>query len=211
MNRRGQVALFVLIGVALLLLILLLLFRNSLFGASVENTLDVQHTSQVQSFIAGCGDASLEKLIRQAGANGGYLDTSRLRHGPFTWESDVVDFPPQEVPYWSHLKQCSESEAGCEATEQPPLCKQGAPCPIKIILPNTAPSIQEQLEQALPAEVESCLDGFKALARLDHELVEQVRLVHAFTPSAAFRAVSRSPSSRAAVISSSKARAGLTW
>jgi hypothetical protein len=164
MSRRGQIALFVIVGLVLLLIVLLLLFRNSLFGVNIQNTLEAQRTSQVQSFVAGCADASLEKLIRQAGANGGYLDTSKLHHGPFTWESDVVDFPPQEVPYWSHLKQCSESAAGCEATEQPPLCKQGAPCPVKIVLPNQAPSVQEQLEQALPGEVATCLDGFKALA-----------------------------------------------
>ncbi len=160
MNRRGQIALFVLIGLAILIAILLAVFWKRLFPVEIDS-LQAQKVAPVQELVASCTSSALEQLLRRAGANGGYLDTSHLRHSGKAHESETILFPPQDVPYWSHLKPCSTSALGCEASAQPPLCKTGSSsCPIGSIGEH---SVQEQLERALPVEIETCLNGFLAV------------------------------------------------
>ncbi len=159
--RRGQIALYVVIGVVLLLLILILFLLTRSPDSDIA-TPEVRAVAPVSEFIASCTEVSLERLLRTAGANGGFLETNHLRRSPRAYDAEVVAFPPQVVPYWSHVKPCGNI-LGCEASEQPPLCKRGAPCPITVIVQNDHPSLQEQLEAALPIELEACLNDFENL------------------------------------------------
>ena len=161
--RRAQVTLFVLLGLALLIIILLgfFLLRPQLRLSEADR----ERVAPVTSLVEQCLSDRLEQLLRTAGANGGHLNTSTLRHSPLTWSSDTVPFAPQDVAYWSHVVTCPESDLGCEASAQPPLCKRGSPCPLKVDDRLTkGKSIQEQLEQALPGTVDECLDDFSAVS-----------------------------------------------
>ncbi len=153
--RKGQVALFVLLGLVLVLLLLLLLFLRP------KPELEVAGESRVpvvSDAVERCVALNLESLLRQAGANGGLLDPSRLRRSPQSWRAEAVEFPPQVVPYWSHVEECASSEVGCESSEQPPLCAPTRPCPVTVSLPQRRPSLQEQLEARLPEAVGACID-----------------------------------------------------
>ncbi len=158
LRTRGQVALFVVIGlVALILILLLLFFRRPQTTAQQSATV-----APVDQLVTDCVSQALEQLLRQAGGNGGYLDTSRLLHSPDPQQGDTVQFPPQDVPYWSHVKRCGQSTLGCAASEQPPLCKDGAStCPFDSFGKD---SVQEQVEDALPAATLRCLDNFTLLS-----------------------------------------------
>lgn len=159
--RKGQIALFVVIGLVLVIIIALFFLLHKAPDQELTGV-NKEAFAPVNDLITSCTEASLERLVRKAGANGGYLDTSSLHYSPKTQESDLVSFPPQRVPYWSHLKPCNNI-LGCEATEQPPLCRQNSPCPLSLSWHSTAPSIQEQLEAALPGEVDRCLRDFDAV------------------------------------------------
>ncbi len=153
-RRRGQVTLFIIIGLALLLA-LILFFTLKPSRHVTESRVGVVPIGQL---VDDCTAQSLEHLLRRAGANGGYLDTSTLAHAGVPWNSATVGFPPQDVALWSHVKPC-ENALGCEASEQPPLCT-GADCPLQLSFNNDRPSLQEQLEKALPGAVLTCLDNF---------------------------------------------------
>jgi len=158
--RRGQITLFILIGLVVLLFLLLFLHLHM----RVENTIEPVRIAPVEHLVRQCTADSLEHLLRRLGANGGLLNTSRLRHRPNAWESDTVSFPPQDVPYWSHVRPCSQNALGCEASAQPPLCKQGSSCPLTINTPYlSGPSVQEQLEEALPDAVRRCVANFSSI------------------------------------------------
>lgn len=157
--KRGQLSLFVIIGLVLLLVLLLFFVLHHTSSASLEK----QRVSPVENLVHGCLDASLERLLRTIGANGGYLDTSTLPHSGEPWDSSTVSFPPQDVALWSHVRPCHEDARGCEASEQPPLCKPGVQCPITVAFNNDRPSIQEELEKALPGAVEQCVNNFKSV------------------------------------------------
>jgi hypothetical protein len=156
--RRAQTTIFVILGIALLIIVALFLLRTRV--STSEHSLDAARAAPVRALVTSCAEQSLENLLRRAGANGGYLDTSKLRHAYLATDSDIVSFPPQEVAYWSHLRPCQESELGCEASEQPPLCKSGV-CPVNSFGAN---SLQQQLETALPAEVERCIENFRLVS-----------------------------------------------
>jgi len=151
--RRGQVTLFIVIGLALLIGVLLFLLLRPAYHIE-ESRVGVVPVGQL---IDDCTTQSLERLLRIAGANGGYLDTSGLRHAGLPWEGDTVPFPPQDVALWSHVKPCS-NPLGCEASEQPPLCTHD--CPLQLSFNTDRTSVQEQIEQALPGTVIACLDNF---------------------------------------------------
>jgi hypothetical protein len=161
--RRGQVTIFVIVGIALLLLVLLYLFRTTQFEPDVAGG---EGAAVIEGMVSSCTEESLERLLRTAGANGGHLDISHLRRSANAWEADLVEFPPQTVPYWTHLRPCPNSELGCEASAQPPLCKMGSSCPLASY---GEKSLQEQLELALPGELLDCLDNFNRLAEYEIE------------------------------------------
>jgi len=158
-SRHGQLTLFIILGIVLLLGILFLFYFRGLGGE--KDDLDAKSIAPVNSLVVNCLGSSLEELLRRAGANGGYLDTSSLHHDVRVERSDTVPFEPQDVPYWSHVKPCSSNPLGCEASEQPPLCEQGSrSCPVDSF---GRESVQGQIEEALPADVQRCLDNFALL------------------------------------------------
>lgn len=153
--KRGQITIFVIVGIILLLVVILLLtFRFT----NKAPELSPEEVAQISGFVESCSDDALERLLRQIGSSGGHLSTIGFRHHPNPWENDVVLMPAQEVVYWSHLKECSQSEIGCESSEQPALCSR-QPC----AGPVGFGSIQSQLEEALPQEIMACLDDFSLL------------------------------------------------
>ena len=75
MNKRGQVTIFVIIGIVLIILILLIIFlRNKVYigTASTEN-LEAQFP-QIQQHIEECLIEVAEPRIRQMGLQGGFID-----------------------------------------------------------------------------------------------------------------------------------------
>jgi len=159
--KRAQVTIFVIVGLVILLLLLLFLLRRK---TDIDPGIaDTESAGAIKGMVAGCVEDALERLLRRAGGNGGHLDVSHLRQSGNAWEADLVSFPPQKVPYWTHLRPCPGSVLGCEASAQPSLCKMGSGCPLGSY---GEKSLQEQLELALPEEILDCLADFSSVSEL---------------------------------------------
>lgn len=159
--KRGQITIFVILGIVILFLLLIFLLRR---GNDVTPEFNnAESASAIRGLVSDCVGESLERLLRRAGANGGQLDISHLHQSANAWESDLVLFPPQKVPYWTHLRPCPGSDLGCEDSAQPPLCKLGSGCPLGSY---GEKSLQEQLEIALPGELLQCLNAFESVSQL---------------------------------------------
>lgn len=153
---------FVILGLVIIIAaaIFILMKNKSVIVPEQEITANI---APVNNFVEDCIDKELELLIREAGANGGYItELNYLSKGGYAdYNSNYISFEPQRVAYWHHFKPCKESSVGCISSEQPPLCKEGTQsCPLQSFGER---SIQEQIELALPGRLTECLNNFARL------------------------------------------------
>lgn len=154
--RKGQLTIIVIIGIALLLIVGIVLLRSGEQPTSLQAEQDAARVTQyVQSCLASTG----EDVLRRMGANGGYLTTTGLKKSPNIRDTQVVEFPPQEIVLWHEIHPCEENPSGCIGNNRPPLCENNRNCPIPAA-PNTNPkvkSVQEQLQDGIDEEIDGCL------------------------------------------------------
>lgn len=153
--KKGQLTIFVIVGlVALIVIGLLLLNARSRGPTSLQAQ---QDAAKVTALVQSCLATEGEQSLRLIGSHGGYADISLFADTPDPRTSQVVRLDPQRIVLWSEIHPCSESTAGCAADNRPPLCREGAHCPVST-RPSRLPSIQEQLERHLASHVDECLD-----------------------------------------------------
>lgn len=155
--NRGQVTLFVIIGLAILVIAGLVLIRPDGPAPSLESQQDAALvTSIVQQCLAQAGQES----IRELSSRGGIHSITQLKDLP-TPDTQVVNLPAQKVPLWHEVSSCKQSPVGCLNDHRPPLCaKDERVCPLQS---KGDRSIQEGIELLTAAKLESCLGNFSSL------------------------------------------------
>lgn len=159
---RGQITVFIILGVLVLVVVGAILFENGRRAqeASIPKTEAVAEAAQpIQDFILGCMALTGKDAIRAIGDHGGYasLDAIPNVHVNPTnpTEADVLLLSPDSsygVPYWWYLSSTNDCEKNCEfSSKRPALYKRDG-----------APSIEGQIEQAVIAALPSCLRNFES-------------------------------------------------
>lgn len=166
-NKKAQVTMFVILGVVILLAASLYFFMHYQLTKDQPgiDVIDVSlETRPMFQLVEGCLQQVTLDGLEQIGRQGGWIDFSGLKISELPYDSDVVYLPPNNVVYWRHLDDCgtSNSENLCEESNKPPLCKPGnyQNCFSTVAGDN---SIQEQLENYIIENIDSCLDNFKSL------------------------------------------------
>ncbi len=147
MNRRAQLTGFLITGVVILLLVGL--FYAVYFHPSAESsqqTFTSKDGLPIYTFVQSCMDSSLYQLLQTAALQGGYIDTSMLQVNSDPLQSDAVKMTAYSaVPYWYYLNANQ-----LFSSTMLPLEGKG--------------SVTESIQQAFPAVLEQCLDGFSSFS-----------------------------------------------
>ncbi|MEK6849567.1 MAG: hypothetical protein AABY01_03280, partial [Nanoarchaeota archaeon] len=160
--RRGQITVFIIIGVLVLLVVGGVLFANSqrVQEQSIPRTEAVAEAAQpIQDFILACMSSTAKDAIKQIGDHGGYSSIqsiANVKTNPTApTEADAVMFSADSqygVPYWWYLKSKNTCEKDCEfASKRPALFKRDG-----------SPSIEGELEQAMLDSFPACVRNFEA-------------------------------------------------
>ncbi len=146
-NKRGQVTLFVILGLLILFLIALIIFI-------IPETETPQETegrqTEISLFVTGCLEQELEEAVREIGMNAGYIETGQFTmqgHGFEPTYSDYLSFfeGSMNLPYWATVDR-----TGFQQSHMPPLHKQY----------EGDDSIESQIERFIEENIDECLGGF---------------------------------------------------
>jgi hypothetical protein len=163
-NKKAQLTIFIILAIILLFSFALYFYLKA--GAThvkppVEQPEVAQEVKPIQLFVLDCVREVGKDALIKMGNNGGYIELKNLKISPVPYDSDVLVFDPQKLPYWYYLKDdCNnpQSPLGCLQTKRPPMCNSGSPC---VVDATGANSIEEQLNDYVDAHLNDCLQDFK--------------------------------------------------
>lgn len=158
-NKKGQVTLFVIIGLIILVAaILYFVITNDL--AEKRPSVDIPDVSlearPAVSIVKGCLEDISFDALEKIGNQGGMLNPPEVSY-PAHRGASIIE-GSHKIPFWRHLTDC-ENPSGCEELNVPPLCKPGD-CFGQETGSN---SIQEQLEIYVENNIDTCVNNFKAI------------------------------------------------
>ncbi len=169
MNNKGQVTLFIILGIIVLVTaIFLFFFKSELLSAQINVALEQDKATGdaavVQQYVSSClQDVSVEALAL-LGQHGGYINLSRddvhnhiFSVLPDSTESDIVDFNGIDIPYWWY----EDSGHGCSRCS---------------ITTKNMPSLnlmEEQVNVYVAENLAACLDDFTGIEQQGFTVEEQ--------------------------------------
>ncbi len=160
--KRGQITVFIILGLVVLLIVgLLFLVLKDSGPGNLEST---QESVAVTNLVQQCLNQIGEETTRTVASNGGYLDIT-LKDLP-TADSQVIAIGPQRIAIWHEVQDCSQSRTGCLQDNRPPLCAKDSYCPIEAKGDN---SIQQSIERGIERDINNCLNSFSSLPGIQVE------------------------------------------
>lgn len=148
-NKKAQVTLFVVIGLALLIIggLALFLIQNN----TPEISYEIKETDELNSMIKQClNDLSKEAIII-AGRNSGFVypEELPLEHDFIATKSNYLNFGTGVLPYWYYV----DDNSGTSKSFKPPLCYD-----INCISQNNFGygSIQQQIQYYINSKIQTC-------------------------------------------------------
>jgi hypothetical protein len=179
MNRKGQLTIFIIIGIALLFSAALVIYiKQSVtqYKPPIELLTEQVPTElrPLQAYVTTCVEEVAKEAIIKAGMQGGYIDTSTVVINerdptagegiPFSPGSDV------KLPYWYYMKSANTCTDKCEfASKQPTLYRTGG----------AGNSLEDQIGKYVEEKTASCLRNFAAFKAQGFEV--QQGQIQAFT------------------------------
>ncbi|HYD03163.1 MAG TPA: hypothetical protein VEC16_02585, partial [Alphaproteobacteria bacterium] len=162
-NKKAQITMFVIAGIVILFAVALLVYWQNSFNKvrpPVQQLLVDDSVKPVQQYVTDCLNAISKDALIRLGQNGGYIDIpSGLKINPAKpHDSDVLFFPPQNIPYWYYGRPCEESSVPCIYIRDPPVCKNGVDCALPYRGQN---SMEEQLNVFVEENLQACIDDFR--------------------------------------------------
>lgn len=160
MFKKGQITVFIIVGVILLLGLGIVLYVSTPSGDVLPDIQDAPEAARpVQTFVTGCLQDVTIDGIKRIGEHGGYLDSSGIdadridsTKGDGVYMESTSDFI---IPYWYHMdstNDCEKSNSCTFKNTHPPLTG-----------PN---SVETQLENYITQNLDSCLKDFDAFPNL---------------------------------------------
>ncbi len=178
MNNRGQITIFIIIGIIILASVgLYLAIRSETIKEelSPEIELTIEEVPiefrPVSHFIEGCIQQIAEEGLTKLGERGGFIDLvdNEIITTDVPTLSDAVQFSPgseYSVPYWWHLDSPNECSGNCQFTSIPEN---------KLFLKkrNNRVSIESQMEDYIKENLYVCIDNFRILESQGFEIEEK--------------------------------------
>lgn len=157
--RRGQVTLFVMIGLVVLLAVGLFFLVDQDDASSSPG----EEQAEVANFVQQCLGSIGEESIRTVGLHGGYTPEQIAQFNALpTKDTEVIVNPPQNVLFWHEVHDCPAGEQGCIGEHIPALCKPGAECPRRHAAASET-SFQQSIETLVEERIATCLGDFESM------------------------------------------------
>lgn len=160
LDRKGQLTIFIIIGIALLFSTALIIYiRQSV----VQNKPPVEIAMEqiptelqpLQTYVTSCLETTAKEAIKIIGVQGGYSDTSKLiiNDQDPTSGSGISMSPGSDmkIPYWYYMKSSNKCESDC-------VFDSNRPTLYREIRPGN--SIEEQIDKYVEQKLSSCLADF---------------------------------------------------
>jgi hypothetical protein len=157
-NKRGQITVFVILGLVLLIsvgLYFVIKENASEDKPDVPQPLTNKEIASLYEFTNKClYDVTKDALIL-AGRNGGFtsLEGTGLKVNPIPYESDVFYSDFYSVPYWYYMNDDSKF-----SSNKPALCSYAGDCYVEDY---GDVSIQKSVESYVLDNIDSCLNNFQ--------------------------------------------------
>jgi len=168
MNSKGQVTVFIIVGIIILAVAAIILYVTSITITEEIETEGKQFIETVpQEFIAiqqyteACLNSVAEQGIIVLGQQGGYLYPSSLGDYSITNPTDSVgvNLDPVLVPYWHYNANPNGEPAVAIATLQPALYDED-----DSLAGGTYMSVESQLGRYVEEEMERCLNSYEVFS-----------------------------------------------
>lgn len=151
-NKRGQVTLFIVIGLILLLAVGLTIYLYSTKEIKTIEQAELPRIQQVpaeaepiREYVKSCIEETAKDALRKLGDHGGYIDTAGFAYNPFDpTDGNAVQFSENSeliIPYWWHMSSQNNCFSDCKFDSKRP----------------TEQQIKKQLENYVNTNLENCL------------------------------------------------------
>lgn len=153
LNKRGQITLFIIIGMVILAIVGIALYLNfrTAAPASVSEVVP-EEAAPVKVYVEGCLNQLAARALVLAGEQGGYVDADKwaINYRPNNPTDGTGVYFTSLVPYWFFLDSDNDCTGSCAfSTRKPNLYKTEG-----------EPSIQGQVELYITENLAECLNGF---------------------------------------------------
>lgn len=176
-NKKGQITIFAVIGVILLILFGLLFYFTSSSKSLERGTLLVDDVSEefspIQSYVDSCIENIGEKGIKKLGERGGYLyDEDYLSPQSYNLIPDADEptesnsfyfFPDNKnlaIPYWFYMYYPNDNDIAGFKTEKPRLISEYDSGIER--LKNKDKSVEAQIDNYINFKLNDCLGNFES-------------------------------------------------
>ncbi|MBW3021457.1 hypothetical protein KY328_00915 [Candidatus Woesearchaeota archaeon] len=154
MNKRGQITLFIIIGIVLIITVgTVIYFRQQAVEPVVVEEVVPEEVAPLKLFVEECMQQLGTRALELAGEQGGYVNPSS--HGitynaEDSTEGNGIEFTSSLVPYWYYLTSSNTCRGTCAFTTARPSLRKG----------QGEPSIQNMVEQYVVDNMADCLNNF---------------------------------------------------
>jgi len=156
-KKRGQVTLFIVLGIIILLAAGIAIY---LFSVKTPSQIEQIELPQVQKtpaeaepireYVRACLYETAKQALIKLGEHGGYIDTTGLAYNPFEpTDGQAVQFSKNselKIPYWWYMKSQNNCYSDCEFDSERPTTQQ----------------IKKQLENYINTNIKNCLGSFSS-------------------------------------------------
>ncbi len=177
LNKKGQLTLFIIIGILVLLIIgITIYFVSQEKGKDIEPEVPkIEAVSSelkpISDFVTGCVKKTGISGLKILGAQGGYIDDSKLSYNivdPTGKGANAVLFSKDGsliIPYWYYMSSASDCEKSqnCEFKTQRPF----------IYKAQGSPSFEDQLNNYVNENLKNCLGDFSQLKEKGFDVKEK--------------------------------------
>ena len=166
-GKKGQITLFIILGIVLLFSTAIILFIRSQAKEEMPMVPEVTESlpteiQPVKDFIESCVEITAKDAIEMIGVHGGYIGVTPeyIQYTAKTFDLDLVGMDPTShealavspewhIPYWNYMRSVNTCTANCQFdSKRPPLLKtQGSD------------SVEVQIDRYIEANIDGCLEG----------------------------------------------------
>ncbi len=166
LRKRGQVSVFIIIGILLILFVGIALFIRSIITEDTEQQPEdiPSEFYPVKIFIEQCISRTASEAIQLIGESGGYtnLDEFGITHTSDPTTSQAVQFSPESslnVAYWWYLKSSNDCSGNCEFSSEMPYLKSEYDKGEERSFMDS--SVEAQIDRYVNENLEECLNNFQ--------------------------------------------------
>lgn len=168
-GKKGQITLFIILGIVLLFSTAIILFIRSQAKEQMPQVPEItenlpKEIQPIKDFIQNCVEITAKEAVEMIGTHGGYIGVTPeyTRYTSKTFDLDLLGMDPTShealavspewhVPYWNYMKSVNTCTANCQFdSKRPPLLKtQGSD------------SVETQIDRYIGANLDECIGDFE--------------------------------------------------